>query len=158
MGQYYLLCDETKEEYIDPWTAGSGSKLWELCMNDVTRLLPYLLAQGANGSGGDPRIPWRDFEGEDGSVDWEAHQAALDEAFPNCGRWAGDRIAVIGDYDESGLYQTARDSSEWTEVTPEIRDEVLDFLGDSGGSHGLYLGQQYSDDDTDTDATEVISQ
>lgn len=111
MGQYYSLANLDTNEYIDPWTAGSGAKLWEFCMNDVTKLLPYLLGQGANGSGGDPYIPWGQFETEDGEVDWEAHAAALDDACTNCGRWAGDRITVVGDYDESELYQTARDSS-----------------------------------------------
>lgn len=145
MGQYYLLCDLDAQEYIDPWEAGSGAKLWEICMNDVTRLLPYLLAQGANGSGGDPRIPWGEFETEDGAVDWEAYHDALDEAFPNCGRWAGDRITVVGDYDESGLHHTVRDDPDWTEITPEIRDEVLAFLDEGRGQ--IHLGQDDGNDD-----------
>jgi hypothetical protein len=153
MGQHYAIVNKTRAEYIDPHETQSGSKLWELCMNDVTKLLPYLLAQGANGSGGDPRIPWSDFEGEDGSVDWEAHQAALDETFPNCGRWAGDRITVVGDYDESGLYQTARDSSRYTEITPEIREEVLAFL-DPDGFMDIHLGGR----ETDTDESAVVSE
>lgn len=151
-GQYYSLANLDTNEYIDPWTAGSGAKLWELCMNDVTKLLPYLLAQGANGSGGDPHVPWGPFGTEDDEVDWEAYYDTLDDASANCGRWAGDRITVVGDYDESGLYQTVRDSGEWTEITPEIREEVLAFLVEGQGRERIHLGQDAApsrNDDSD---------
>jgi hypothetical protein len=144
-GQYHILLNLDTQEYIDPREMGSGQKLFELCMNDVSRLLPYLLSQSANASGGDPRIPWGEFEQTDGSIDWETYHKALDEAFPNCGRWAGDRITVVGDYDESGLYHEARDSHEYTEITAEIREEVLAFL-DPDGFMGIHLGQNRAQD------------
>lgn len=136
MGQDCAICHESKHEYIDPWAASSGTKLWEICMNDVAELLPYLLAQGSNGSGGDSRIRYEDFRRENGT---------LDDAFANCGRWAGDRITVVGDYDESGLYHEARDSHEYTEITAEIREEVLAFL-DPDGFMGIHLGQNRAQD------------
>lgn len=128
MGQYYVIANTDRHEYISPWDAGSGAKLWEICMNDVSRVLPYLLAQGANGSGGDPRLPWGEFERTDGSVDWDAYHEALDAAYPNLGRWAGDRITVVGDYDESGLYAHVRES--YTEISDDVREELREFLGE----------------------------
>lgn len=135
MGQYYVIVNESKREYLDPWNAGSGAKLWEISMNDVTKMLPYLLARGSDASGGDPRIPWGPFEDDDGTVDWGAYGEALEAAYPNLGRWSGDRIAVVGDYDPSGLYNEARES--FAEITEEVRPEIIDFLGDD-----VHLGQE----------------
>lgn len=136
MGQDCAICHESKHEYIDPWAASSGTKLWEICMNDVAELLPYLLAQGSNGSGGDSRIRYEDFRRENGT---------LDDAFANCGRWAGDRITVVGDYDESGVYQTARDSSDWTGITQKIREEARAFLGPNGFNQIQFGNDRASD-------------
>lgn len=78
MGQYFKIVNLDKKEYLAPHDFGEGAKLLE-CWESITTNLILLLVQG--------------FDPEDG---WER------DAF--LGRWAGDRITVIGDYDESGLY------------------------------------------------------
>jgi hypothetical protein len=120
MGQYYVVVNEDRQEYLSPENLGCGRKLWELCANDLPRVLPYLLQQSSELGGGDPRNQETD----------------------HLGRWAGDRIVVVGDYDNSGLYQIAE--SVYAEISDEIRPEVNEFfpsqyrLDDSiYGRHGL---------------------
>ena len=79
MGQYYMIVNLDKREFLNPHKLGSGLKLWE--MANTCTIAPALLALLAcsNGRGGG------DFE-ED----------------PIIGRWVGDRVAVVGDYSEPG--------------------------------------------------------
>ena len=79
MGQYYMIVNLDKREFLNPHKLGSGLKLWE--MANTCTIAPALLALLAcsNGRGGG------DFE-ED----------------PIIGRWVGDRVAVVGDYAEPG--------------------------------------------------------
>ena len=86
MGQYYLLVNEDRQEYISPHQVGCGAKLWEICANDLPRVTPYLLYQSSRHGGGDP----------------------FNQPTNHLGRWAGDRIVVIGNYDRSELYQTPK--------------------------------------------------
>lgn len=104
MGQYYLVVNQDRQEYICPQQLGCGAKLWELCVSDLPRILPYLLQQSNELGGGDPRNSETD----------------------HLGRWAGDRIVVVGDYDHSNLYQIAQ--SVYTEIGNEISPEVDKFL------------------------------
>jgi hypothetical protein len=79
MGQYYMIVNLDKREFLNPHKLGSGLKLWE--MANTCTIAPALLALLAcsNGRGGG------DFE-ED----------------PIIGRWVGDRVVIVGDYAESG--------------------------------------------------------
>lgn len=104
MGQYCLLVNEDTQEYISPHQLGCGAKLWEICANDLPGVLPYLLFQSSGQGGGDP----------------------LNQPNDHLGRWAGDRIVVAGDYDRSGLYQTA--DAVYDEISEEVRPEVNEFL------------------------------
>jgi hypothetical protein len=77
MGQYWLPVNLTKKEFIDPHKLGSGLKLWEQIANHPgtgTALLILCANMVERRGGGD-----------------------LGE-HPAVGRWAGDRIAIIGDY------------------------------------------------------------
>ena len=67
---------------------------------------PFLLRQSSEGGGGD--------------IDFDSKYA---------GCWAGDRIVVVGDYDESGLYDIVQESPEWKEISPEILEELNKFIG-----------------------------
>jgi hypothetical protein len=69
MGQYYLLANLSKREYIHPHRLGAPAKLWEIAFN--RRVAGVLLAATA--------IP----------NDEDDH--------PFVGRWAGDQIIVVGD-------------------------------------------------------------
>jgi len=82
MGQYHLIANIDKREYLHPHEFGDGFKLMEFGQSAGGTLtaLTVLLA-AANGRGGG------DFHGPTGAC---------------AGMWAGDRIAIIGDYFEDG--------------------------------------------------------
>lgn len=104
MGQYYHLLNLDKREYIDPHKVGSGAKLWEICASDLPRMLPYLLHQSSSHGGGDPRNQPTEY----------------------LSRWAGDRLVLVGDYDDSGLYERAED--RFSEISEDVRPELNAFL------------------------------
>jgi len=78
MGQYYKLANLTKREYINPHALGAGLKLIEQVGTypSVGSALLVLLACSNGRGGGD-----------------------LTES-PIIGNWAGDRLALVGDYAE----------------------------------------------------------
>lgn len=86
MGQYYFICNVDKKEFLDPFKLGSGMKAWEQLANDIPSkaLLVLVLSSPENRGGGD-----------------------LEES-PIIGRWAGDRIIMVGDYAEAGDHPTIR--------------------------------------------------
>jgi len=87
MGQYHVIVNLDKHEFLNPWDMGEGAKLLEWGYGSGTMLtaLSILLAV-SNGRGGG------DYHGNE-------KDPALDEWV---GRWGGDRIAVVGDYAEDG--------------------------------------------------------
>ena len=103
MGQYFLIVNLDKKEFIHPHKLGSGLKLWEICASNACRVLPFLLRKSNETGGGD-----------------------IQKEYKNAGRWAGDRIVVVGDYDESGLYDKAL--KEFKDISHKIKDEFNDFI------------------------------
>jgi hypothetical protein len=81
MGQYFKLVNLDKQEFLNPHDFEGGSKLFE-CWGGVIDALFLLLTTYNAG------LPT--YEGQ------------------VAGRWAGDRIIIIGDYDSSGLYGELR--------------------------------------------------
>lgn len=84
MGQYWIPVNLDKREYIHPHKLGTGLKLWEQVANHPgtgAALLMLTAAMPETRGGGDLRL-------ED-----EASRKII-------GRWAGDRIAIVGDYAE----------------------------------------------------------
>jgi len=78
MGQYHKAVNLTKREFINPHKLGCGLKLWEqLANNPGTGAALTILLACSNGRGG----------GDLGENDV-------------IGRWAGDNIAIVGDYAE----------------------------------------------------------
>lgn len=121
MGQYFVILNTTKREFLHPHKLGSGLKLWEICASKAAGVLVYLLRQSNELGGGDV----------DDNV-----------KFPNAGRWAGDSITVVGDYDKSRLYQRAMHPEEFPKMNEEIpykdisliiRKEYEKFLGEPLG-------------------------
>lgn len=112
MGQYYMAVNPRKREYICPWCIGGGSKLWEWAVNLEAAIFPVLLAKTDEGGGGDP--------------DWE--DPKVQQVF---GRWAGDPVYLVGDYDSSKLYDKARE--EYANISGEVGEAVSDFLDGVGG-------------------------
>lgn len=83
MGQYHFIVNLDKREFIDPYRMGVGAKAWEqLASMPSTPQALFALLICSNGRGG----------GDLGGRSPTAERVI--------GRWAGDRIAVVGDYAE----------------------------------------------------------
>jgi hypothetical protein len=83
MGQYHYVVNLDKKEFINPHKLGIGLKAWEQIASSPSTpqaLFVLLLCSNGRGGGDLARV-----DGADGPV---------------IGRWAGDRIAVVGDYAE----------------------------------------------------------
>jgi hypothetical protein len=110
MGQYYMVVNVDKKEYIDPSTFMEGMKLMEFACGQYGTLsgLAVLLASSNGEGGGDLAVdePWDDIPG----------------------RWCGDRIVIAGDYDNvegspgNGVYQQC--------TQPTALEELLKAGGD----------------------------
>lgn len=74
MGQYWIPVNLDKKEYIEPHKLACGLKLWEQLANEGVGLLDIDVPEARGGGDLDPN--------------------------PIIGRWAGDRIAIVGDYAE----------------------------------------------------------
>jgi hypothetical protein len=76
MGQYHIVANLTKREFIDPNKIGCGVKFLEQCGEFIgtPQLLFILLCKSLGRGNGD------------------LHEVSF------AGRWAGDEIAVVGDY------------------------------------------------------------
>lgn len=97
MGQYHKLVNLDKREFVDPHKLGCGLKLWEqLASHPGTgSAMIILLASASNGEGGG--------------------DLKNDEIL---GRWRGDRIAMVGDYDDKAMYVVGTE-------TPTTQDRVF---------------------------------
>jgi hypothetical protein len=86
MGQYWLPVNLDKKEFIDPHKLGVGLKLWEQVGSfpGTGAALLILCAAMPEARGGG------DLDNDD------------EVAKRTIGRWAGDRVALIGDYAEQG--------------------------------------------------------
>lgn len=96
MGQYYLVVNVDKREFLHPHKLGDGLKLMEFGgQGDGTMLaLALLLADGCGRGGGD-------YHAKKGT------KPDLDLI----GRWKGDRIVIAGDYADVGFTPKP---AEWT--------------------------------------------
>ena len=104
MGQYFIAVNKTKKEYIRSWDIGGTAKLWEWCVQRTAGIFPYLLRKSDEGGGGDVHLENPIF----------------------AGRWAGDKVYLVGDYDESKLYDIAQ--SEYLNISKELAREYNEFI------------------------------
>jgi len=103
VGQYFLLVNLDKREYVYPIYVSVGMKLIELCVNNFGALLLFLLRKSSEGGGGD-----------------------INKSYKYAGRWAGDRVVLVGDYDESDLFHKAL--NEYNDITLAVVNEYNDFV------------------------------
>ena len=109
MGQYHKLVNLDKKEMVHPYNLGLGAKQYEQTgdngsLSDAIYLL--VMTSPARGGG-----------------DWESFESLS-------GRWAGDRVVVLGDYTEdedlpdipnaSKLYSESATSEDWTDISDEV--------------------------------------
>jgi len=110
MGQYWIPVNLDKKEFIDPHVLGSGLKLWEQLASHPSvgaALVILCAAMPEPRGGGDfdldanwhgPERTFPEFNASPGPMpkDYTAISAQT------IGRWAGDRIALVGDYAVDG--------------------------------------------------------
>jgi len=108
-----MIANLDKKEFLNPHKLASGVKFWEILASEsATRALAFMLRQSNEGGGGDP-----EFSNQDDKKYF-------------CGRWRGDRIAIVGDYDETHIYQKCTDlagmksHNKWVTENDRL-DEVL---------------------------------
>jgi len=109
MGQYFMLVNHTRKEFVSPWEVGAGAKLIEWCTGAQAGLLPYLLRRSDGTGGGDVEPKDCEF----------------------AGRWAGDQVELVGDYDSSKGYKRAL--SEYKNISCPLAKEYNQFMGPGWG-------------------------
>lgn len=124
MGQYYVICNIDKQEYISPSSFGDGVKLMEFASCNYPgkslSALAILLADGNNRGGGDLR-----------------------SENPIVGSWKFDRIVVTGDYADSGIYDEVYSrNGEWKDISLDVWSAMLDD-GYFAKSYATYLRNNY---------------
>jgi len=112
MGQYYLVVNLDKGEYLYPHKFGDGLKLLEFGASGCGTMtgLAVLLADGNGRGGGD-----------------------LHSDNPIIGSWAGDRIVIAGDYADKWTLGAPPDKNvyDWaTEEFTDISEQVISALRD----------------------------
>ncbi len=124
MGQYYIIANMTKEEYLEPYVFQNGAKLLEFSTSSggIMTALALLLVD-SNGRGGGDFYPNRSLEEKQEDL---------------VGSWAGDSIVLTGDYGDSiaryqdvnlvNLYDYAQ--KHFKNISEDIRKVMLsnDFL------------------------------
>lgn len=102
MGQYHVLYNTDKKEYVHPHRIDNGFELLEqVGFEKSTATALFLLVANSNGRGGG-----------------DANEHEL------IGRWAGDRIVVQGDYAEEGdqAYITDAELETYTDISAKVLD------------------------------------
>jgi hypothetical protein len=99
MGQYYKLVNADKREVVISYDIGGTAKFFEWLYNNQARVLVWLLRRSNEGGGGDMEHT---------------------EQYETLGRWAGDRITLVGDYDASGLY---REAAQYKNISAQLYTE-----------------------------------
>ncbi|KAA1258576.1 hypothetical protein LF1_10980 [Rubripirellula obstinata] len=137
MGQYFKPVNTDKKEFVCPWCIGGGAKLWEWAANRQGAVFTLLLRQSGCTGGGDyggqePQVV--ELKDGDNIADIIAKgvvREGMSMPIPNesiVGRWAGDRVALIGDYDDSGIYSIA--SEQYRNISEPLVEAWNQFLGD----------------------------
>jgi len=108
MGQYWMVVNLSKQEYVLPHKLGTGLKLWEQLANHPgtgAALIVLCAAMPEPRGGGDFDLD-DNWHGPERTMDkYAGSPGPMPEAYPviakrTIGRWAGDRIALVGDYAE----------------------------------------------------------
>ena len=118
MGQYFKAVNLDRREYVCPWCIEGGAKFWEWVANPQGSILAFLLRMSNETGGGD--VPRNDFRiepvcGPKPDEMYKSLMRPLDDQpdhrrtnYSVVGSWVGDRIALVGDYDSTELYNHAR--------------------------------------------------
>jgi hypothetical protein len=136
MGQYFKAVNLDKREVVCPWCLNGGAKLLEWAVNRYGAVFTLLLRQSSETGGGDYGGPGPQFieMTEDTNIGEIIAKGLAREGMkmsvPSSsvvGRWAGDRITLIGDYDESGLWSKLK---TYTNISEQLVEEWNRFVDD----------------------------
>jgi hypothetical protein len=160
MGQYWMVVNLDKKEFVMPHKLGTGLKLWEQLANHPgtgAALIILCAAMPEKRGGGDLDMEENWHGPERTFPEFNASPAPMPEKYEEIarltiGRWAGDRIALVGDYaedsdlpaefeaskifgecDEGGTY---RDISDY--VCTVIEHELRGKFTGTGWRHFVY--------------------
>jgi hypothetical protein len=140
MGQYFKAVNFDKREYVCPWCLGGGAKLWEWAANPQGAVFTLLLRKSSAGGGGDYygyRTQCIEIDRNDASEATETFIGALrstqrlegqpieENADAIVGRWAGDHVALVGDYDASAIWD---DLTRFKNVSRELVEAWNRFI------------------------------
>lgn len=126
MGQYHIPVNLDKKEFIDPHQLGVGLKQWEqFASQGGTCAALFALLCVSNHRGG-------------GDLQGEEYDPTDDEGV--LGRWAGDRLAVVGDYGQANdlglpfhageVYEAcSNEDPEWTDISELVVPVLEKELG-----------------------------
>lgn len=140
MGQYFKAVNLDKREVVCPWCIGGGAKLWEWAANPQGAVLTLLLRKSSAGGGGD-YYGYRPQEIELGDDPAKGVEETILSALQSVGslegkpiaqvcdavvgRWAGDRVALVGDYDESKIWE---ELPTFRNISAELVETWNDFI------------------------------
>lgn len=151
MGQYHTVVNLDKHEYIDHYNLGCGAKLWEqIAAHPGTGAALLILTACSNGRGGgdlDIDTNWH------GPERTGAGAGPMPKDYPTTakeviGRWAGDRIAVIGDYAEDAdlpnhsapeIYEQCTEEGSYMDISEAVAKVIEHEL------NGKYVGDGWKD-------------
>jgi hypothetical protein len=156
MGQYWKPVNIDKKEYIDPHKLGCGLKLWEqLASHPGTGagliILTSAMPEARGGGDFDREQNWHGPERtfpEHNITPAEMPEDYKSVAKRTIGRWAGDRIALIGDYaekddingvDASKIYKECNDEGSYTDISDDVVRVIEHEL------NGKYVGDGWKD-------------
>lgn len=116
MGQYWKIVNLDKKEFVMPHKLGTGLKLWEQLANHPgsgAALIILCAAMPDARGGGDFDLDSNWHGPERTFPEHNVTPGPMPEEYPvvakrTIGRWAGDRIALVGDYGERGDIQGAK--------------------------------------------------
>lgn len=139
MGQYFAAVNTDKHEFVCPWCIGGGAKLWEWAANPSGAIFSLLLRKSDHSGGGDVYGYGTRRMNLDSSTPSEIASTVMatvalegrpvvapPDAIP--GRWAGDRVALVGDYDTSGLWNELYEKKTYTNISRQLVDAWNGFI------------------------------
>lgn len=126
MGQYWMPVNLDKKEFVDPHKLGSGLKLVEQLGTHVGTALIILTAAYREHRGGGDLDLEENWHGPERTIPpHNTEPGPMPEGYPDLakqviGRWAGDRIAIVGDYaEDSDLPAEFEASKIWDKLHAE---------------------------------------